>query len=154
MTTHHSPSKRTLLSAGAALSAATFLGMPGRAIASLEDIEKAISDFGGGASAKTGKITLKMPEIAENGNSVPISVSVESAMTEDDYVESVMILARANPHPEVITFRFTPASGRANVSTRMRLAQTQNVVAYAKLSGGALLTDTLNVKVTVGGCGG
>ena len=75
-------------------------------------------------------------------------------MTEDSYVESVAIFAEDNPNPEVITFNFTPASGEAFASTRMRLARTQNVVAVAKMNDGTLFSDTRNVKVTIGGCGG
>ena len=75
-------------------------------------------------------------------------------MTEDSYVESVAIFADGNPNPEVVTFNFTPASGEAFASTRMRLAKTQNVVAVAKMSDGTVFSDTSNVKVTIGGCGG
>ena len=85
---------------------------------------------------------------------MPISVSVDSPMTDDSYVESVMILAEGNPNPDVATFHFTPASGVARASTRMRLAKTQNVIAVAKMNDGSVFTDTRNVKVTIGGCGG
>ena len=154
MTIHYSNSRRTFLGAGSALAVASFFGVSGRAFATLEDVEKAISEFGGGAEAQAGKITLTAPEIAENGNSVPISVTVESPMTDDDYVESVMILAEGNPSPDVATFHFTPASGKALGTTRMRLAQTQNVIAVARMSDGTIFKDTRNVKVTIGGCGG
>jgi len=125
-----------------------------RAIASPEDAANLIAEFAGDATPVAGTIKLTAPEIAENGNTVPIAVSVESPMTDDDYVESVMILAEGNPRPEVITFNFTPHSGVARASTRMRLAKTQNVVAVAKMSDGSVFTDTRNVKVTIGGCGG
>ncbi|OED39406.1 thiosulfate oxidation carrier protein SoxY [Chromatiales bacterium (ex Bugula neritina AB1)] len=115
---------------------------------------KAIAEFAGDATPAAGTITLTAPEIAENGNTVPISVSVESPMTEESYVESVMIVAEDNPNPEVATFHFTPASGVARASTRMRLAKTQNVIAVAKMNDGSVFTDTRNVKVTIGGCGG
>jgi len=122
--------------------------------ATAEDLQKAVAEFTGGATPETGRVNLKTPEIAENGNTVPISVTVESPMTEDDYVESVVILAELNPNPDVIQFNFTAASGKAEAATRMRLAKTQNVVAVAKMSDGSLFTDTKNVKVTIGGCGG
>ncbi|MFK7860355.1 MAG: thiosulfate oxidation carrier protein SoxY [Granulosicoccus sp.] len=154
MTIQFSPNRRKLLGTAAAIAAAGFFGTSQRAFATLEDIDKAIAEFGGGSDVQEGKITLTAPEIAENGNSVPISVSVESAMTEDEFVESVMILAEGNPSPDVATFHFTPASGKAVGSTRMRLAQTQNIVAIAKMSDGTLYRDTRNVKVTIGGCGG
>ena len=154
MTTQYSHDRRKLLGTSAAIAVAAFFGSTGRAFATIEDVEKAISEFGGGATAEEGVITLTAPEIAENGNSVPISVAVESAMTDDDYVESVLILAVDNPTAKVATFHFTPASGKAVGSTRMRLAQTQDVVAVAKMSDGTLYKDTRNVKVTIGGCGG
>jgi sulfur-oxidizing protein SoxY len=101
-----------------------------------------------------GPLTLTTPEIAENGNSVPVSFTVESPMTEDDYIESVSIMAGDNPNPEVATFHFTPASGLAKASTRMRLARTQDVYAVAKTSTGKVFQVSNNVKVTIGGCGG
>ncbi|MDP2733806.1 MAG: thiosulfate oxidation carrier protein SoxY, partial [Hoeflea sp.] len=100
------------------------------------------------------KITLTAPEIAENGNTVPISVSVESAMEGDDLVESVIIFADGNPSPAVATFHFTEMSGAALATTRMRLAKTQNVVAVAKMKDGSFFMDKKQVKVTIGGCGG
>lgn len=117
-------------------------------------IDAAISKFTGGAASNEGKITLTTPEIAENGNTVPIEVDVDSPMTADSYVESVMILADGNPNAEVITFNFTPASGAANAKTRIRLAKTQNVIAVAKMNDGKFYTASNQVKVTIGGCGG
>ncbi|GHD44673.1 thiosulfate oxidation carrier protein SoxY [Thalassobaculum fulvum] len=131
------------------------LGVPTtRAWANTEATEKAIKEFTGGAAPEAGRITLDAPEIAENGNTVPISVSVESPMSGDDYVQSVTLLADGNPNPAVATFHFTPLSGTATATTRIRLAKTQNVVAVAKMSNGAVFSDTKLVKVTIGGCGG
>lgn len=116
--------------------------------------EKSLMDFTGGKTPGTGKITLTAPEIAENGNTVPISVTVDSEMTEASYVESVTLLADGNPNPAVATFHFSPASGAATATTRMRLAKTQNVLAVAKMSDGSVFMDKKLVKVTIGGCGG
>lgn len=124
------------------------------AYASTEDTDKAIMDFTGGKTPEKGKITLTAPEIAENGNTVPISINVESAMAGDDLVQSVIILADGNPNPAVATFNFTEASGAAAATTRMRLAKTQNVVAVAKMADGSVYMDKKQVKVTIGGCGG
>ncbi len=148
------PTRRQFLTGSAIIAAGglSTLGLP--AFAAAEDVTTALADFVGDSETKTGKLTLKTPEIAENGNTVPISVSVESDMTEESYVESVMVLAEDNPLPNVITFNFTPASGKAEASTRMRLAKTQNVIAVAKMSDGTVYTDTKNIKVTIGGCGG
>ncbi|MBR0992030.1 thiosulfate oxidation carrier protein SoxY [Bradyrhizobium japonicum] len=118
------------------------------------DAAKWIEKFTGGKQAVKGKISLDLPEIAENGNTVPLSLTVESPMTADSYVKEVMILADGNPNAGVATLMFTPLSGKAEASIRIRLATTQNVVAVAKMSDGSLFTEQKTVKVTIGGCGG
>ena len=105
--------RRKLLGGAASVATIGLFGGVSAAYASAEDVSAAIKVFAGDAEVGTGTVTLITPEIAENGNSVPVSVSVESPMTEDDYVESVMILAEGNPSPEVVTFNFTSASGVA-----------------------------------------
>ena len=75
------------------------------------------------------KISIDLPEIAENGNTVPLAITVDSPMTADDYVSDILVVAEANPRPTVVTFHLTPMSGRAEAATRIRLAATQNVVA-------------------------
>ena len=99
-------------------------------------------------------ISLDLPQIAENGNTVPLGVSVDSPMTADDYVSAVHVLAEGNPRPGVASFRFSPASGVAQASTRMRLAKTQNIVVIAEMSDGKAYQTQAEVKVTIGGCGG
>lgn len=141
------------LSAGAAVFAVTGLSSK-QSFASAEDTEKAIMELTGGKMPEAGKVTLTAPEIAENGNTVPISVSVDSAMTDGDMVESVSIFAEGNPNPDVVTFNFTALSGAATATTRMRLAKTQNVIAVAKMADGTTYMDKKEVKVTIGGCGG
>jgi sulfur-oxidizing protein SoxY len=98
-------------------------------------------------------VTLDLPEIAENGNIVPYKLAVANPMTEDDYVARLHLLSTANPQAAVATFHFTPLSGAATVTGRMRLAKTQDVVAVAETSTGKLLIGRQNVKVTIGGCG-
>jgi sulfur-oxidizing protein SoxY len=129
-------------------------GMPTMALGAENDAAKRMADFTGGATPSDGGITLSMPEIAENGNTVPIGVSVDSPMSADNYVESVIILADGNPNAGVVTFHFTPMAGVAEASTRMRLAKTQNVIAVAKMSDGSFTKTETLVKVTIGGCGG
>lgn len=141
-----------VLSVGAAALCAGL--RPGSAAATAEAADKQITTFAGGAKVGTGKITLTAPEIAENGNTVPISISVDSAMTGSDMVTSVMILADGNPNPEVAVFHFSALSGAAAATTRMRLAKTQNVIAVAKMADGSVYMDKKEVKVTIGGCGG
>lgn len=118
------------------------------------EAKQRIMDFAGGKEPQSGKITLNAPEIAENGNTVPVSVSVDSAMTDGDMVEAIMIVAEENPNPAVATLHFTAMSGAAATTIRMRLAKTQNVVAVAKMADGSVYMDTKQVKVTIGGCGG
>jgi sulfur-oxidizing protein SoxY len=108
----------------------------------------------GDRKIESGKIKLDVPEIAENGLVVPINVEVESPMTDKDYVKSVHVFADGNPLPGVVSYRFTPSSGKAAASTRMRLAQTQNIIAIAEMSNGNLHSTKSNIKVTIGGCGG
>lgn len=141
------------LSAGAAAIAVAGLDASA-AFADAAATDKRLKEFTGGKTPKSGKITLTAPEIAENGNTVPVSVSVDSPMTEKSYVQSVMVLADANPMPGVITFHFTAMSGAAAATTRMRLAKTQNVIAIAKMNDGTVYMDKKLVKVTIGGCGG
>ena len=119
-----------------------------------EEVAAAMDVIAGDTEIVIGGITLKLPEIAENGNIVPVSVSVESPMTPDSHVETVTIFAEENPHATIVTFNLTPSNGEAFVSTRMRLATTQNVISVARMSDGSVISDTKHVKVTIGGCGG
>jgi sulfur-oxidizing protein SoxY len=118
------------------------------------EVAAEIAIFTGGRTPRPDKITLDLPEIAENGNVVPLMVRVESPMTMADHITDVLIVADGNPRPIVAIFHFTPLSGRAEAATRIRLAGTQNVAVFAKTSAGALLTIQKQVKVTIGGCGG
>jgi sulfur-oxidizing protein SoxY len=124
------------------------------ALATPKDAADDIAKFTGGKTAEQGKITIELPEIAENGNTVPLAVSVESPMTAADHVTDVLVVADGNPRPGVATFHFTAMSGKAEASTRIRLATTQNIVAIAKTSTGKIYTAQKLVKVTIGGCGG
>jgi sulfur-oxidizing protein SoxY len=116
--------------------------------------ELAVRKIVGEGKPSEGKFVLELPEIAENGNTVPFTVSVESPMTEKDHVKAIHIIATANPQPGVATFRLTPLSGKAAVSSRMRLARTQDVIGIAELNDGRFLMAKRPVKVTIGGCGG
>jgi len=136
--------RRNMMLAGtSAFAVATFCGIPVLASA----VDEHIADFTGGADAVAGAIELDAPEIAENGNTVPITVSAPGA-------SSIMILAAGNPVPAVATFNFGPMSAARNGSTRIRLAKTQDVIAVAKMEDGSFQTTQAMVKVTIGGCGG
>ncbi len=97
-------------------------------------------------------ITMELPEQAENGNIVPYKLEVESPMTEGDYIKTLHLLSTANPNANVATFHFTPQSGKATVTGRMRLAKTQDVVCVAETSSGKLVMGTTRVEVALGGC--
>jgi sulfur-oxidizing protein SoxY len=118
------------------------------------DTEELIKKFTGGKQATPGKVKLDLPEIAENGNTVPLTVSVESPMTAQSHVTDVLVVADGNPRGGVATFHFSPASGAAEANTRIRLAATQNITAVAKMNDGSFYMDSKQVKVTIGGCGG
>lgn len=98
-------------------------------------------------------LKLELPELAENGNVVPYSISVENPMTDTDYVRTLHLLSTANPQAVVARFHLVPATGKAAVSGRMRLAKSQDVVAVAELSSGQFLAAVSKVEVTIGGCG-
>ena len=146
-------SRRDALALGAGM-AALSVAAPGLAWAKETTVDAAIAEFTGGADVVEEGITVGAPEIAENGNTVPIEVSVDSAMEGDDMVEAVLVLADGNPNPGVATFKFSPLSAEASASTRIRLAKTQNVIAVARMKDGSYRKDVRPVKVTIGGCGG
>ena len=149
-------SRRQLLVAagqgGAVVAAMTLL--PGRLRAEFPTVDEAIKSVTGDASPAEGRIELTLPQIAENGNTVPIEISVDSPMSDADYVKSVHVFADGNPNPNVATYHFTPANGAARFAARIRLAKTQNVIAVAEMSNGDLYMAKSEVKVTIGGCGG
>ncbi len=126
------------------LGAAALAVLPISAYATTEEATMA---FTGGADVAEGGVDLTAPEIAENGNTVPISVAAPGAV-------SIMILATGNPDPNVATFNFGELSASTAASTRIRLAGTQDVVAIAKMADGSFAKASSLVKVTIGGCGG
>jgi sulfur-oxidizing protein SoxY len=146
--------RRRLLKSGAAgllLAAAPTGVVPALAA---NDTAEAIAAFTGGKTPTAGKIALDLPEIAENGNTVPLTLAVDSPMTAESHVTEVLVLAEANPNAGVAKFTFTPLAGKAEAAIRIRLAATQNVIVLAKTSDGGVLMDKKLVKVTIGGCGG
>ena len=106
----------------------------------------------GTARINKGKVKLGLPPLVENGNLVPLSVSVESPMTETDYVKAIHVFTDKNALPEVISFYLGPRAGRANVGTHARLADTETVVAIAQMSDGSFWSDSVDVIVTTAAC--
>ncbi|MGE0723582.1 MAG: thiosulfate oxidation carrier protein SoxY [Alphaproteobacteria bacterium] len=101
---------------------------------------------------KAGRIVLRLPEVADNGASVPMTIAVESPMTADDHVRAIHVVADGNPNPGVATFRLTPMAGKAEVQTRIRLAESQRVTVVAEMSDGSRWSVAREVRVTLGGC--
>jgi sulfur-oxidizing protein SoxY len=108
----------------------------------------------GEARPLEGKVTIEIPDIVENGNIVPISVSVVNPMTETDYVTTIHIISTGNPLAYVAGFHFTPLSGKASVATRIRLIGTQELISLAELNDGKFLIGRRNVEVAIGCCSG
>ncbi len=127
------------------LGAATFTLIP--AIASASALDDAVNAFTGGAAVADGGVTITAPEIAENGNTVPIVIEAAGAT-------ALLVLATKNPTPGVATFNFGEGAGSSRASTRIRLGGTQDVVAIAKMADGSFQRASVEVKVTIGGCGG
>jgi sulfur-oxidizing protein SoxY len=112
----------------------------------------AIRSVVGGDPVRTGKVKLDIPPLVENGNTVPMTVSVASPMTATDYVKSIHVFNEKNPQPNIGNFYLNPASGRAQVSTRIRLADTQKVVAIARLSDDTFWQVAADIVVTLAAC--
>jgi sulfur-oxidizing protein SoxY len=144
--------RRHALALGAGTAVAWAAPAPTRATPT--EAEAEIAKFTGGKPAAPGRIAIDLPEIAENGNAVQLSVAVDSPMTPADHVTDVLVIADANLIPRLATFHFTPMSGRAEAATRIRLAATENVIVVARTGDGRFLTARKEVKVTIGGCGG
>jgi len=143
--------RQVLAGSAGALAVAAFGVASAQAANNAQDLIKA---FTGGKQAAEGKVKLDLPEIAENGNTVPMTVTVESPMSEQSHVTEVLVLADGNPNAGVATFHFSPASGVAEANTRIRLAATQNIIAVAKMNDDSFQMASKQVKVTIGGCGG
>lgn len=119
--------------------------LPGYVMAA--SVDELTTAFAEGATPTDGGITLTAPEIAENGNTVPVEVDAPGAV-------AVMLLASGNPEPAVATFTFGPAAAHQRAATRIRLAETQDVIALARMADGSVQRAQTNIKVTIGGCGG
>ena len=115
-------------------------------------MQDAIGRVVGAARVNPGKVKLELPPLSENGNTVPLTVSVESPMTPAEYVKAIHVFTELNPQPEVASFRLGPRAGRARVATRIRLATTQTVTAVTELSDGSFWSDTAAVVVTLAAC--
>lgn len=126
-------------------------GLPGtgtKVVSMLEAIQRTV----GAATINKGRVKLELPPLVENGNAVALSVRVDSPMTPADHVKAIHVFSEKNPQPYVATFHLGPRAGRASVATRVRLADTQTVVAICQMSDGSYWSDSVNVVVTLAAC--
>jgi len=143
------PTRRLVLLTAAGLSLAPF-ARP--AAATPAAMEEAIRALVGEATIERGKVKLELPPIVENGNTVPLTVTVDSPISGADHITAIHIFNEKNPQPYVAAFHLGPRSGKAVVSTRIRLADSQQVVAIARLSDGSFWSDSADVVVTLAAC--
>ncbi len=141
--------RREILAAGAG---ALSLTLVRPAHATPESMAAAIKAFAGEVEPRKGKVTLEIPPLVENGNSVPLTVRVESPMTPQDHVRTIYVFAEKNPYPDVARFHLSPRAGRAQVSTTIRLAESQRVVVVAGMSDGSFWAGEQEVVVTLSAC--
>jgi sulfur-oxidizing protein SoxY len=117
-----------------------------------EDMKAAIAKATNGAKLNAGRVKIEIPPLSENGNTVPVTVTAESPMTAADHVKAIHVFNEKNPQPHVITARFGPRAGTAELQTRIRLSDTQDIIAIAEMSDGTFWTATAHVIVTLGAC--
>ena len=142
--------RRGFLIGAGGLALVTVLPREGRATP--EAMKAAIKKVIGDAPLRKGKVKLDVPPIVENGNSVTLEVSVDSPMTANDYVKAIHVFNEKNPQPNIIGARLGPRAGRAQLSTRVRLAVSQNLIAIAEMSDGTFYSDDVDVVVTIAAC--
>ena len=147
--TQHIDRRQLLASAGGMIA---ITSMPLSAWAAQEDLDRARLELFGDRAVREGRVTVKLPPIAENGHSVALSVSVDSPMTEADYVKRIAILSPRNPLATIAVFHLTQQSGVAHVSTRIRMSGTQRIIAIAEMNDGSLWSGGMETLVTLAAC--
>lgn len=145
-------SRRDFLIAAAGAAGGIGLTVSRRAHATPAEMQDAVRKVTGGAPVRSGKVKLDVPPLIDNGNAVPLSVAVESPMTPSDHVKSIHVVTERNPLPNVVSVHLGPRAGRARFATRVRLADTQTVLAIAELSDGSFWSDSVHVVVTLSAC--
>jgi sulfur-oxidizing protein SoxY len=141
--------RRHLLGAGAGLAGSLWLRT---SYAATGDLAAAIANFAGNAPVRSGRVTLDVAPLVENGNTVPITVAVQSPMTDADHVSAIAVFNEKNPQRDVAVFRIGARAGRATVATRIRLATSQQLVAVAQMSDGSYWSHAVDVIVTLAAC--
>lgn len=152
MPVHAHPTRRSLLLAASACGGLALVARPAQAAELPEELATMVKAFAQGAPVREGRVTVEIAELVDNGNAVPIAVAAASPMTAADHVTAIAVFNERNPQREVATFRLGPRAGRARVSTRIRLATSQKLVAVARMSDGSCWTKTVDVIVTLAAC--
>jgi sulfur-oxidizing protein SoxY len=142
--------RRHLLRLGAA--AVGLVWLDGAQAQDAAELAKAIAEFAGGQTVRSGRVKLEIATLVDNGNVVPMRVMVESPMTAADHVTDIAVFNEKNPQRDVARFTLTPRSGKADVATRIRLATSQRLVAMARMSDGSVWSDTVDVVVVLAAC--
>lgn len=144
--------RREILIAAACMA----LGLPlSKVLAGPKEARQRLAELTGGVETEEAGVTITLPEVTAQGRYIPMRISVDSPMTEDDFVKAIHVVAERNPTPAIASFHLTPGSGKAVVSTRVRLLETQVVIAAAVTSNGRVLIGKGRSKITggAGGCG-
>lgn len=141
--------RRDFLLLGSGLAGALAIGT---ASATPNEMASAIAQLTGGVAPRAGRVKLELPPLVENGNVVPVAVSVDSPMTASEHVRAIHLFAEKNPQPYLAAFHLGPRAGRARVATRIRLADSQQVVAVAELSDGSFWSASASSVVTISAC--
>jgi sulfur-oxidizing protein SoxY len=144
------PARRLLLQAGVA-AAAQALVRPAKA-QDAAAMAAAVAQFAGGQPVRTGRVKLEVAELVDNGNVVPLRVTVDSPMSAADHVTEIAVFNEKNPQRDVAKFMLGPRAGKADVSTRIRLATSQKLTAVARMSDGSVWSDTVDVVVVLAAC--
>jgi sulfur-oxidizing protein SoxY len=144
--------RRDVLAAAAAGTGLAMLALVRPAFATTEEMAAAINTFTGGVKPKDGKVKFDIAQLIDNGNAVPVTISVESAMSKADHVSAIAIFNERNPQTDVAVFTLGPRAGKAQVSTRIRLATSQKLTAVARMSDGAYWSTSVSVIVALAAC--
>jgi sulfur-oxidizing protein SoxY len=132
---------------------AALVSLPARRThAAIESLAPLVNKITGGAPLREGRVKLEIPRLADNGHSVPLRITVDSAMTPADHVRAITLLSEKNPRPVMATFHLGPKAGRAELATRVRLSTSQRVLAVVELSDGTYWSGSAEVEVTESAC--
>jgi sulfur-oxidizing protein SoxY len=145
-------SRRTFLAAAAALPLLVRVRSTNAALPSIPVLQPLVQKITGGAPLREGRVQLDIPTLSDNGHSVPLKISVTSAMTDKDYVRAIHVLSERNPRPVIAVFHLNPVCGRAEVSTRIRLNGAQNILVVAAMADGSFQAASAEVIVTETAC--